>query len=87
MYQYIGNFKKGSMVTYGNKDYHVQDNGKGYLHIIVFENGVRKKIALKDVQIWFEYGSETDWIFNGWYRVYPDYETFRIFAINEKNAA
>ncbi len=34
MYQYIDNFKKGSVVTYGNKDYHVQDNGKGYLHII-----------------------------------------------------
>jgi len=70
---------------YGNKPYRVQDD-RGYIHIIVFENG-RKKIALKDVQIWFEYGSEPDWIFNGWYKIYPDHEVFRQFADNEKLAA
>jgi len=86
MYQYIDNFKKGDTVMYGNKPYRVQDDGRGFLHIIVFEPK-RRKVALKDVQIWFEYGSHPDWIFNGWYKIYPDYEVFKQYADNEKLAA
>ena len=41
---------------YGNepyrKPYRVQDDGRGFLHIVVFD-GKRKKVALKDVDIWF----------------------------------
>lgn len=87
--QYIDFIEKGFTVTYGKGDcrkYKVQDDGKGFLHIIVYENGKRKKVALKDVNMWFEYGSETDWIFNGWFQYY-DYETFKQFALCEKNAA
>lgn len=71
---------------YGNKPYRIQDDGKGFLHIVVFESK-RKKIALKDIQIWFDYGSHPDWIFNGWYKIYPDYEVFKQYAENEKLAA
>jgi hypothetical protein len=62
----------------------VQDDGRGFLHIVTFEQGKRKKIALKDVQVWFEYGSYQDWIFNGWWKIYSNYETFRQFAENDK---
>ena len=82
--QYLESIKKGDTVTYGNKPYRVQDDGHGFLHIIVFEPK-RKKVALKDVQIWFEYGSETDWIFNGWYKIYP-FETFKAYSEVEKHA-
>lgn len=82
--QYIESIQKGSTVMYGNKPYRVQDDGKGYLHIIVFENFKRKKIAIKDVCIWFDYGSEPDWVFNGWYNFYTDYNLFRQYALSEK---
>ena len=81
--QYIESITKGSTVMYGNKPYRVQDDGKGFLHIIVFEPN-RKKIAIKDVDIWFDYGTTTDWIFNGWYKIYPDYNLFSQFAKSEK---
>lgn len=80
--QYLELITKGSTVMYGNKPYRVQDDGKGFLHIIIFD-GKRRKIAVKDVDIWFEYGSDTDWIFNGWYKTYPDYELFRQFVESE----
>lgn len=83
--QYIESITKGSTVIYGNNPYRVQDDGKGFLHIIVFE-GRRKKIAIKDVQIWFEYGSVQDWVFNQWWKVYPVYETFKQYAENEKQS-
>lgn len=67
---------------YGNKPYRVQDDGKGFLHIIVFEDGKRKKIGIGKLHL-FEYGTEADWAFNGWYRVYPGYEIFRSFAEND----
>lgn len=82
--QYIESITKGSTVMHGNKPYRVQDDGKGFLHIITFESGTRKKIAVKDVDLWFEYGTDTDWIFNGWYKIYHDYEVFRQFAESEK---
>ena len=37
--QYFNQIKKGSTVMYGKQDYRVQDDGRGYLHIIVFEDG------------------------------------------------
>jgi hypothetical protein len=84
--QYLKSVTKGSTVTYGKKPYRVQDDGKGkdgkpgYLHIIVFENGQRKKVAIEKIDVWFDYGSHPDWIFNGWYKIYPDYEIFKQFA-------
>jgi hypothetical protein len=80
--QYLEQVQKGSTVMYGNKPYRVQDDGKGFLHIIVFEPK-RKKIAIENIQIWFEYGSEPDYIFNGWWKIYPTFEEFNQFASSE----
>jgi len=87
--QYIEGIIKGSTVSYGKTDvrkYKVQDDGKGYLHIIVFEDGKRKKIGIDKLHF-FEYGTEADWVFNEWWKIYPDYEVFKQFANNEKLAA
>ncbi len=82
--QYIENIKKGSTVIYGNKPYRVQDDGKGFLHIIIFEDGKRKKLPISKVDVWFEFGSEPDWVFNGWWRIYPEYEVFKQFSSSER---
>lgn len=82
-YQYKEAIKKGSTVRYGKNDYRVQDD-RGYLHIIVFEDGKRKKIGI-DKMIFFEYGSYQDYVFNEWWKLYDDYETFRTFAEHELN--
>jgi hypothetical protein len=76
--QYIEEAKKGFTVTYGDRSYRIQDDRKGWLHIVVN----RKKIGLDRVLL-FEYGSEPDYIFNGWYKIYKDYETFKNFANND----
>lgn len=81
--KYIEQVQKGSTVSYGNKQYRVQDDGKGYLHIVVHENGRRKKIGIDNLP-WWEYGSKADWAFNEWWRLYPDYELFESFAITDK---
>jgi hypothetical protein len=83
--KYIEQISKGCTVTYGNRSYRVQQEKK-YLFIIVFENGQRRKIDIKDLGCWWEYGSKADWVFNEWYKIYPDYQTFHSFAVNEKNA-
>ena len=31
----------------------------------------------------FEFGSEPDWAFNEWWKIYPDYELFRQYALAE----
>lgn len=84
MPQYLETIKKGDTVIYGNKPYRVQDDGKGFLHIINFENGKRKKLPISKVDIWFEFGSEPDYIFNQWWKIYPDYQIFFEFASSEK---
>lgn len=81
--QYIKTIKKGHTVMYGNKPYRVQDDGRGYLHIIVFENRIRKKMGI-DKLVFFEYGTEADWVFNNWYKIYPDYQVFNQFSKSEK---
>ena len=78
--QYIESIKKGDTVTYGDQRYRVQDDGKGWLHIVVN----KKKIALKEVLL-FKYGTLQDYIFNGWYEVYPNFEMFASFAQNDKS--
>jgi hypothetical protein len=83
MPQYFINVEKGFTVTYGKNDYRVQDDGKGYLHIIVFEGGKRKKIGIKSLQQ-FEPGTEADYVFNGWFEMYEDYELFKSFADAER---
>lgn len=80
--QYIESVQKGSTVMHGNKPYRVQDD-RGYLHIIVFENGKRKKIGI-DKLLFFDYGSEADYIFNEWYKIYPSYQLFNQFTLTEK---
>lgn len=67
---------------YGNKPYRVQDDGKGFLHIIVFEQGKRKKIAVSSLPF-FEPGSLQDYIFNGWFDLYDSYELYRSFMSAE----
>lgn len=83
--QYIESIQKGSTVIYGNKPYRIQDDGKGFLHIIIFENGKRKKISV-DKLLFFEYGSEADYVFNEWYKIYPSFEIFNQYATTEKFA-
>lgn len=84
MPQYLESIRKGSTVIYGNKPYRVQDDGKGFLHIITFEDGKRKKLPVSKVDVWFEFGSEPDWIFNQWWKIYPDYVIFSQYASSEK---
>lgn len=84
--QYFIGVEKGMTVTYGNKCYRVYDDGKGHhLHIIVFEKGKRKKISIETLhkQTTFEPGTEADWAINGWWRIYPEYELYRDFALAE----
>lgn len=83
--QYYINTKKGDTVMYGNRRYRVQDDGKGFLHIIVFEQGKRKKIAVSSLSF-FEPGSLQDYIFNGWFEIYDSYYTYKSFIENEINA-
>lgn len=85
-YQYIEQIKEECSLQYCGRVYRVQ-NDKGWLFIFATIGGKRKKISIEKVQVWFEYGSSQDWIFNEWYNLYPDYETFKSFAENEKLAA
>lgn len=80
--QYYINVKKGDAVIYGNKYYRVQDDGKGFLHIIVFENGKRKKVAISSLQF-FEPGTMADYVFNGWFELYESFELFRSYMTAE----
>lgn len=83
-YQYNAPLKKGDTVSYGNKPYRVQDDGNGWLHIIVQTNGSRKKIAVKELGTAnFIYGSQADYVFNEWWKIYPDYYLFKQFASAE----
>ena len=60
----ITDYKKGDSVKFRNKRYRIQDD-KNWLHIIVTENGVRKKRDLKEV---LEFNDlET---IEGWQRLY-----------------
>ena len=82
---YIQHLKKGITVRYGQSDYRIQDDGKGYLHIIIFENGKRRKVGLKELgNNLFEAGTEADYVFNEWYKHYSKAE-FLSFAKAELN--
>ena len=60
----ITDYKKGDSVKFRNKPYRIQDD-KNWLHIIVTENGLRKKRDLKEV---LEFNDlET---VEGWQRLY-----------------
>jgi hypothetical protein len=85
-YQYIEQIKEGYSLQYCGKVYRVQ-NDKGWLFIMATVDGKRKKIGINKVQVWFEYGSYQDWVFNGWWELYDNYKTFSEFAKNEKIAA
>lgn len=81
--QYIESITKGDTVSYGNKHYRVQDDGRGFLHIIVIENNKRKKIGINKLSF-FDFGTEADYIFNEWWKIYPDYNLFQQFTNAEK---
>ena len=75
--QYFENIEKGFTVIYGKKPYRVQDDGKGFLHIIVHENGKREKIGIKKLkEKSFQIGSMADYVFNCWFELY-DYEQYK----------
>lgn len=61
MPQYLESIQKGDTVMYGNKPYRVQDDGRGFLHIVIFEEGKRRKLPIGKADVWFEFGSEPDW--------------------------
>ena len=80
--QYVHQIKKGSTVTYGESSYRVQDDGRGFLHIVVKEKGERKKISIKQL-LFCEVGSIQDHVFNGWFDVYDSFEEYNSFATAE----
>lgn len=68
--------KDAVTVSYGNRDYRIQ-NDRGYRHIVVYVEGVRKKIpVLETVNDWC-----FDYVFNGLYNRFPcpaiDYFIYR----------
>lgn len=80
-YQYVINPKKGDTVSYGNGAYRVHDDGRGWLHIIVQGNNVRRKISIDKVkESATEPGSMADYVLNEWWRLYEDYDTFQSFV-------
>jgi len=80
--QYFHQIRKGSEVMYGNKSYRVQED-RGYLHIIVIEDGKRTKKAItKDM--FCEAGSMADYVFNRWFEIYTP-EEFLSYAAAELN--
>lgn len=82
-YHYVINAQKGDTVSYGDGTYRVHDDGKGWLHIIVQRNTVRKKVSLDTVaQASYMPGTEADYALNEWWRLY-DFETYRSFALAE----
>ena len=82
--QYFINVEKGFTVSYGNSHYRVQDDGRGWLHIVVIENNKRRKIGIDELKRRFAFkpGTEADWIFNGW-SVFYDYQLYMSFALAE----
>ncbi len=81
--QYFNQIKKGVTVSYGNKPYRVQDDGHGYLHIIIFDDSKRKKIGIDKLKDnYFEPGTKADWVFNDWWKFY-EYNEFKTFAAAE----
>lgn len=57
---------EGNTATYGNSVYRIQ-NDRGHLHIVVRENGMRKKITVKRVGI----DCVFDYVFGGGSVDYP----------------
>lgn len=86
--KYIEQVKKGDSVQYMQKLHTVQE-WKGRLFIqYTDKDGQRKRLYMENhPDYMFEYGSYQDWIFNGWYKVYPEYEIFKSFAVVERMAA
>ena len=74
--QYIENIKEGDFVTVGKKRHKIIFSGRP--HIQYRENGNRVRRYLQDML--FEYGTMADYVFNEWWRVYPDFKTFESFA-------
>lgn len=82
-YHYVINPKKGDTVSYGNGAYRVHDDGRGWLHIIVQENNIRRKISINHVkQSSFQPGTEADYVFNEWWKMY-DFKTYQSFMMAE----
>ena len=68
--------KDAVTVSYGNKDYRIQ-NDRGYRHIVVYIDGIRKKIPVHEtVNDWC-----FDYVFGGLFTKYPcpaiDYFIYR----------
>ena len=57
---YLTVLNNNHTVTYGNKSYSIQNDRK-HLHIVVYENGRRKKITVKRMQT----DCVFDYVFNG----------------------
>lgn len=83
--KYIEQVKRGDSVQYMQKLHTVQEyNGMPFIQYTDVD-GKRKRLYIKHhPDYMFEFGSEPDWVFNGWYKIYPDYELFRQYAESEK---
>lgn len=78
--QYAHQIKKGDSVQFENKMYRVQED-KGWLYIYPMVNGKRTKIDID--RLFFKPGTEADWVFNEWWKIYDEYDQFRTFAAAE----
>lgn len=74
--QYIQQAREGDFVTFEGKRHKIIFNGEP--HIQYRENGKRVRKYLRDFL--FEYGSMQDYVFNGWFKMYPDYEIFKQYT-------
>lgn len=82
--KYIECVKKGDSVQYMQKMHTVQE----YNNLLFIQytdiDGHRKRLYIKNhPDYMFEFGSEPDWVFNEWWKIYPDYELFRQYALAE----
>lgn len=82
--KYIQQLKKGDSVQYMQKMHTVQE-WRGRLFIQFTDiDGKRKRLYMENhPDYMFNYGTEADYIFNEWWKIYPDYEMFRTFAEND----
>jgi len=85
--KYIEQLRPGDRVQYMQKLHTVQEY-RGRLFIQYTESGERKRLYMEHHPDYlFEYGTEADWVFNEWWKIYPDFEIFISFAEHERLAA
>ena len=85
--KYIQQLSAGYRVQYMQKMHTVQEyRGKLFIQF-TDKDGQRKRLYMnKHPDYLFEYGTEADYVFNDWWKIYPEFCIFKSFAENEKLA-